>query len=468
MNPILQICCPRGYNPERIYIIRALIENYLGLGCIINEVAGEEYLISALGDSDQKELRISDRLFQSPLALWGGPSVLSSQPLERWAVSQDLPEVNSITDSIPVIFGKSSHGYWIENNEKCIWLGLDIFGSAFFMLTRYEEFLKGERDEHNRFPATSSLASRENFLDRPIVDEYVEILWSCIKRLWPEIRRRQHSFRIMLSHDVDSPFMSSEMNWTAILKSMAGDVIKRNNLRIAVRRFSSRAMKKTSSDPSNTFGLIMDLSEQYGHQSEFYFIPDHTSKYDGCYHINDPSILGLIGRIHERGHHLGLHASYNSYRNPQQITSEFKKILNVATRLGIEQKLWGGRQHYLRWENPATWQTWEDAGLNYDATLSYADRVGFRCGTCKPFPVFNIQSRRELRLIEYPLVVMDKTLFSRKYMGLLPEQALEKTFRLCRTCQQFSGIFSMLWHNTSLVFDWEKSFYIETLKALDS
>ena len=43
------------------------------------------------------------------------------------------------------------------------------------MLSRYEELITKDRDQHNRFPATASVAFKAGFLDRPIVSEYLEI-----------------------------------------------------------------------------------------------------------------------------------------------------------------------------------------------------------------------------------------------------------------------------------------------------
>jgi hypothetical protein len=62
------------------------------------------------------------------------------------------------------------------------------------MLTRYEEVVKSDRDEHDRYLATASLDYQEGFLERPIFNEYLEILWACIKRLWlvAEIWTRCH------------------------------------------------------------------------------------------------------------------------------------------------------------------------------------------------------------------------------------------------------------------------------------
>ena len=41
--------------------------------------------------------------------------------------------------------------------------------------------------------------------------------------------------------------------------------------------------------------------------------------------------------------------------------------------------------------------------MEFDSTLSYADKEGFRCGVCYDFPVFDFLERRQLKLREFPL-----------------------------------------------------------------
>ena len=48
------------------------------------------------------------------------------------------------------------------------------------MLTRYEELVVPDRGAHDRFPAAASVAVREGFLEIPIVDAYVELLWGAL------------------------------------------------------------------------------------------------------------------------------------------------------------------------------------------------------------------------------------------------------------------------------------------------
>ena len=61
---------------------------------------------------------------------------------------------------------------------------VDIVATLFFMLTRWEEAIDDPPlDQHGRWPATASLAYRQSFLDRPIVNEYVEAVWSMLAHL---------------------------------------------------------------------------------------------------------------------------------------------------------------------------------------------------------------------------------------------------------------------------------------------
>ena len=84
----------------------------------------------------------------------------------------------------------------LENIPKKI-EELDIFAASFFMLTRWEEYVNKNRDIHDRFPATESLAYKQGFLDRPVVNEYVEELkktYLSLMRVWCLRRSNFNSF----------------------------------------------------------------------------------------------------------------------------------------------------------------------------------------------------------------------------------------------------------------------------------
>jgi peptidoglycan/xylan/chitin deacetylase (PgdA/CDA1 family) len=380
----------------------------------------------------------------------------------------DTPE---LTEPIPVLFGSAHRGVGLEISDKEIFCSIDLFGSSFFMLTRYEEIVTRERDAFDRFPATASTAYRENFLDRPIVNEYLEILWAALNHLWPQLQRRQRSYRAILSHDVDWPLVTLGLPWKQVAKSAAGDVAVRRDPVLAFKRLVSRVETgrgRFDRDVGNVFDFIMDLSEKHDLKSAFYFIAGHSGgSIDGTYDIQSPWIRSLVRTIHDRGHEIGFHGSFKTYQDAEQTKKEVDTLLSVCDQEGIQQDHWGGRQHYLRWSNPDTWRNWERAGLSYDSTLAYAGQAGFRSGVCYEYPVFDLLRGSRLPLRERPLIVMEATLFSttsNAYMSLPDEVGLALLECLSQQVRRYAGDFTLLWHNSSLIAKRQRRLYQECLR----
>lgn len=261
----------------------------------------------------------------------------------------------------------------------------DILGLTYWMLTRLEEIGRTDLDEHDRFPATSSHAYQHGYLERPIVDEWLDLLGQVIKKQWPSIELKTHEFSMKVSHDVDVPSLYAFKSWPRIARIMAGHLLKRRDIKAF---FTAPYVKLATrgrlhpADPCNTFEWLMDVSDANRLTSAFYFICGHTDpRRDADYDPEHPMIRQLMRRIHQRGHEIGLHPSFNTYQRPELIAEEARRLRRIMAEEGIEQTAIGGRMHYLRWETPTTLNAWNDAGMRYDSTLGYADRPGFRCGT---------------------------------------------------------------------------------------
>lgn len=460
---------PPGYEAERRYVSDVLFREFLGLDFHLRQADRTEVRISVPDGGESRELLLADVLFQTPLAQWLTGSSLPVEPLARWKAALGPAHPPLIDAEVPVLYGRPSpDGTYLTESGDAIRLGIDIAGSAFFMLSRLEEVVCSARDRHGRFPASASLAHREAFLGRPLVNEYLELLWWALQRLWPRLARRARSYRVCLTHDVDEVHCTAGRPVARVLRSAAGDLFRRRSLPLALRRLRSLAAVRRGdlgADICNTFDFIMHCSERRGLRSAFYFITDHTGgAIDGTYAISSPWVRQLLRRIHERGHEIGLHPSYHTYRDPQQIKREFAYLQEAARAAGVEQERWGGRQHYLRWEAPTTWQAWEDAGLAYDSTLSFADRAGFRCGVCYEYPVFHLHTRAPLKLRERPLIFMEATAL--EYMGMEPAQALAAARTLAEQCRRYGGEFTLLWHNTRLLTAGDRDLYEQVLDAL--
>lgn len=351
--------------------------------------------------------------------------------------------------NIPVIFGDLNiKEINISNSNKNIYSSIDIFASSFFMLTRWEEYVNKNRDEHNRFPATESLAYKCGFLDRAVVNEYVHMFRNILIDIGVEIKDKADIRDMVLTHDIDEIYYFSGVK-NFIYKVLKN--IKLGNISTAFNNVIDYGLIKLNikKDKYDTFDWLMDISEKYNTKSRFYFMCGGITKYDNFFSIYSKDIKRHLKNIKKRDHIIGIHPSYNTYNNSEEFRKEKKTLEKVTGEKIIE-----GRQHYLRFEVPTTWQIWEDNGMEIDSTCGYADIEGFRCGIGEEYSVFNILTRKKLKLKERPLVIMDDTLFN--YKKYDEEYAKVVVNNLIKN----SSLLTILWHNS---FISKNKFYKEIL-----
>lgn len=449
---MLKLYSSNTYFEERKYIYHVIFREFLGISYDVIWEKRQNILIEYQG----KGIEIEDVFFQQSESIYLTKDSLPSQPLIKWNVG--IEELISLftENTLPIIYGNciQNNQYASFDNDKII-IGIDIFGSAFFMLTRYEEVIKPERDIYDRFSAKNSLAYQEKFLERPIINEYIELLWWSIHKLWPKIKRMKREFRVVPTHDVDRPFGLAFLSRFQVIHTLAGDLLKRKSLTTFFRRLKvvyDIRKKGYCADEDYTFKLIMDISDKHNLKSCFYFMTAKAvSDFDGNYDLEHPEIINLIRYIDKRGHELGIHPSFISYKNKNQIKHEANYLRAFLKKIDIHLSSFGGRQHYLRWNCPETWQYYEDAGIDYDTTLSYADHIGFRCGICYEYSTFNLKRRKCLKLKELPLIVMECTALDKMYMNLNDSDVLKRVIRLKHICKKYSGNFVLLWHNSRFI-----------------
>src|SRR5579859_1229859 len=225
---MLRLFTPANALNERRYVADVLLRNFLGLELEVRQHDRNEVFLTNGGD---QRLVLDDSFFSELNEPLVREDKLPSIPLKSWRLTESGFDATLPGLDLPVLFGKPlTNGSYVACGDKEIRLGVDILGSAFFMLTRYEELVSSQRDSYDRVPARASIAYRAGFLDRPIVNEYVELLWQCLNRLWRGLVRRKREFRIILSHDVDQPFLLRKDGFTRVLRTMVGDTVKRKNL----------------------------------------------------------------------------------------------------------------------------------------------------------------------------------------------------------------------------------------------
>jgi hypothetical protein len=87
--------------------------------------------------------------------------------------------------------------------------------------------------------------------------------------------------------------------------------------------------------------------------------------------------------------------------------------------------------------------------------MGFAGDLGFRAGTCTPYPFYDLDEELECKLKIYPFQIMESTL--KYYLKTSPKEATEEIKPIIEEVKAVKGQLVTLWHNESLsdVDEWE-------------
>ena len=340
-----------------------------------------------------------------------------------------------------------------NDSEYGVLYPYDIITPSFLLLSRCEELRAHELDAHLRFPYSESLCHHYGCIDLPLVDYYALMLRQFVCERFPAVVVKPRVSALIPTHDID--FLCRFSGWFTSWKSIiGGDLLRDRSWRQA--KESVRQLRNFRAHPLEDpmmLGIqrLIEASSQCGVTSEFYFKVLHHGEKDSTYEIDSMAVARAMEWIRSAGMIIGVHGSYDSYHSAERFGEECARVAAVAG-----EAVTRGRQHFLRFHALTTLSVWQQAGLMSDSTLGYSEKEGFRCGTCHPFPLYDLENDRPTGVIERPLIVMDTTLF-RNYAGDL-EGALQKMRQLYGRSREAEGDFVILWHNSSMFRSMEQWF----------
>jgi hypothetical protein len=241
----------------------------------------------------------------------------------------------------------------------------------------------------------------------------------------------EHSFALCLTHDVDRIYQTYQPLYYGIRDL---DVDR-------LRDLWSR------DDPYWQFDEIMQLEEELGVRSSFYFLneqrlfgdrplrellsPESWKLYAGRYDIGSEDLREVIHELDAGGWEIGLHGSYDSYDDVGRLRAEKENLEEI-----LGHDVVGGRQHYLNLDRTKTWEIHRQIGLKYDATLGSSETYGFEHGHDVLQPLND-------EFIVFPLTVMERTLM--KSTTSLQE-AKQKVEGLLEEARRNDAVMTALWH----------------------
>ncbi len=408
---------------EKKYIIETLFTTFVGTNVEVVAAEVDGYHIEGGG----RRLVVKDHFFHGVEESYLNEDKLPGTPLFTGDEVHGRP--------LPILYGSDQ----IENQGETTTVDFDVFASAFFMLSRWEETLAKPCDRHERFQGAESVAYKWGFHNTPVVNHYGILLRDWIKRFLGVEITLDREARVFLTHDVDSPRL-----WTSLKAFMQQQMLTIFEYHAAWQYYRNYGsyFKRKKHDPWDTFDLLMTQAESLGVAAHFYFIPDGSLPHETHYKMTDGHIQQLMDDMKRRGHVIGIHPSYHTLGNPEMLAQQ-KDILEKSSGLPINM----GRQHYLRFKAPDTWRHWEQVGLEVDSSVYYADVGGYRCGACSEFSVFDVIERRQLQLKELPLSMMEATYINN--MGTSPEAMQEVLRTSMKEVKALQGDYVSLWHNSS-------------------
>ncbi|MEX1192549.1 MAG: polysaccharide deacetylase family protein [Brumimicrobium sp.] len=430
----INVYIPNTFIEERKYTLKVLFAYFKGVSIDIH--SSDETKNYTFEFPGGKKLIIEDAFWSR---LTRNDTYTEKTPKPTLAESYELKIAEESLKFIS-LYGSPEYNF---DNQQNLTIHSDFIASSFFMLSRWEEYVSNSKDEHGRFPDNESFAVQNGFNERPIVNEYIEILKSIIEFFENTKIDYNRNYEVFVTHDVDEIFYLSPFK--NFIRALAINLVYDKSLKLFFKTITNwwASISNKNKDPFHTFDYLMDISEKNGLTSYFYFIPGKKGEVDFRYSIDKKYVRKIIDNIVKRNHIVGIHPSYSTFKNQKQLNTELQRLKSVC----VNQEITEGRQHFLRFSLPETLQDWNTIGLQTDSSLGYSKNIGFRCGICYTFPVFDIEKRKELNLLERPLTVMEVAL-KKKIQDI--DSFNSDVIKLAKIVKHYQGDFVLLWHNSNL------------------
>lgn len=308
----------------------------------------------------------------------------------------------------------------VEGTKSKTWvIHTDIIYNTFFFISRAEEVINSQRDEHGRFLAKHSILGINNRLMIPTVDEYARMLMKLLDLPLPTPSFSQ----IYLTHDVDT------IAHYRHLRGAIGGIVRGKWRKVMA------SLKDIHNDPAFTFSWLISQDKQVEGAKCIYFVKDTEGKgYDyPQYNLNGNDFAIVKQLIENSDAKIGWHGSYYGGDKANRL---------LGDKAGLH------RSHYLRCSIDQM-QRLAEVGVTDEFTMMFPDQVGFRLQTTRPVRWINPKTMQLTDLVLHPLTVMDCTLSNSNYMNLSEDEAYFECQRLFEKVHQNSGEVVILWHNTT-------------------
>ena len=322
-------------------------------------------------------------------------------------------------------------------------LPFDIFAASFYLLSRYEEYLPHQKDMYGRYAHENSLAFREGFLDKPVVNHWLQYLKEKLKERFLSFVPYSSAFTFLPTYDIDEAYSYKHKEWWRSAGAAVRDLLRGNMNGFVVRR---KVLNNKESDPFDSYAWMDDLHRPYKFKPRYFFlVAEKRSKYDKNILPGEIAMQTLI-RHHADKYNIGIHPSWQSGDTALLLKNEIETIEHIAT-----VKITSSRQHFIRLTIPQTFRHLIKAGIKDDFSMGYGSINGFRASVASPFYWYDLEREEITYLLLHPFCYMEANSFYEQKFS--PQQALEEMQHYLNEVKAVNGTLITIWHNTFLGTD---------------
>ncbi len=319
----------------------------------------------------------------------------------------------------------------------------DFFAAAFYLLSRYEEYLPHQKDAFGRYAHENSLAYKENFLDKPLVNNWLNDFRKVLQNKFPGSQFPNFQFHFLPTYDIDEAYSYKHKGWLRSAGAVGKAFFQGQWQSISERR---KVLSGKQQDPFDSYGYMDQLHSKYGLKPNYFFlVAAKTGKYDRNILPKEKALQELI-KQHGAAYETGIHPSWQSGDDTLRLGKEMETLEKITGK-----KVDCSRQHFIRFSMPQTFRQLIAAGIRKDFSMGYGSINGFRASVASPFYWYDLEKEETTSLLLFPFCFMEaNSFYELKYS---PQQALDEMRHYYKEIKSVNGTMITIWHNTFLGTD---------------
>ncbi|MCD4746380.1 MAG: polysaccharide deacetylase family protein [Bacteroidales bacterium] len=331
-----------------------------------------------------------------------------------------------------------SKAFFTTYNKKSV-LPFDPFAASFYLVSRYEEYLPYMKDKYGRFSAKESIAFKQDFLQKPLVNIWTLKIADIIKEKYPSFNFPGKKYKFIPTIDIDAAYAYRLKGFIRTAGAYFNSLFK-FDLDVLIER--TRVLIGLTKDPFDTYEFQLNIQKQYDLKPIYFILFADYGLNDKNIPVYNSKFQTLIKSLADYAQ-VGIHPSFGSNTNLKKLKTEVERLSKV-----LNKEITKSRQHFLKLDLPVTYRNLINLDITDDYTMGFAAAIGFRAGICNSFMFYNIDLDTETNLRVHPFAIMEGTL--RDYMNVSASEALSYIKPIIEEVKAVNGTFITLWHNESL------------------